>query len=225
MDFLGVVIVIVLITAFANDKKKKNRKNGIDEMNAEEAGRGQHNEKKDKSFNLGVENFVREMSQLANEAATKINDMNGGSYSRDAINAEEEYEAKRQKEIRDEESRREKALRMEEKKAELKKKKAAREKAEKAAKAKKANTGVKDKGAILERAIDGASEDFDDDNLVLDAGHHENCTEVHYTESEDLMKKVSDLMILGPNCSMSYERDFVAEGEKMVADFALEKIG
>lgn len=67
---------------------------------------------------------------------------------------------------------------------------------------------------ILARSARNAEESFERDTLKQEAGHHENCVEGHYEASEDLMKQVEDLIVLGPNCSMSYERDFVAEGEK-----------
>ena len=75
------------------------------------------------------------------------------------------------------------------------------------------------KGEILYRSTQNVKEKFDEDILVKEADHHDNCIEGHYEEAEELMKKVEDLMILGPNCNISYERDFVAEGEKMVSSF------
>ena len=70
---------------------------------------------------------------------------------------------------------------------------------------------------ILKRSTESVKEDFEKDDLVAEASHHEHCVQGHYEEEQDLMKKVEDLMIMGPNCNISYERDFVAEGEKMIS--------
>lgn len=70
---------------------------------------------------------------------------------------------------------------------------------------------------ILKRSTESVKEDFEKDKLVAEVGRHEHCVQGHYEDEENLMKIVEDLMIMGPNCSISYERDFVAEGEKMIS--------
>lgn len=75
------------------------------------------------------------------------------------------------------------------------------------------------KGDILERSNVAVAEDFDKDELKKDAGQHENCSIGHYEESPEFMQKVQDLMVMGPNCTISYERDFVAEGEQLISSF------
>ncbi len=74
-----------------------------------------------------------------------------------------------------------------------------------------------EKPVILEKSVKAVDEKFENDTLVQEAMKHEHCIQGHYEENQDLMKTVEDLMILGPNCSVSYERDFVAEGEKAVS--------
>ena len=69
---------------------------------------------------------------------------------------------------------------------------------------------------ILMRSVSNASEDFDDDTIKESADKHENCSAPHFEETEDFNKTVRDLIVFGPNCKMSYERDFIAEGEKML---------
>ncbi|MBE5906976.1 MAG: hypothetical protein E7277_09405 [Lachnospiraceae bacterium] len=72
-------------------------------------------------------------------------------------------------------------------------------------------------GDILDRSSQAVSEDFSQDQLKEESGKHEQCSIGHYEESEDSMKTVMDLMVMGPNCTISYERDFVAEGEKLIS--------
>lgn len=72
---------------------------------------------------------------------------------------------------------------------------------------------------IMERTTQNVQEDFSKDTLLMESDKHSFCVEGHYEEAEDYMKKVEDLMILGPNCSISYERDFVGEGEAYVSFF------
>ena len=69
---------------------------------------------------------------------------------------------------------------------------------------------------ILTRSVNNAREDFNDDSIKESADKHEACSAPHFEESEDLYKTVRDLMVFGPNCKMSYERDFIAEGERMI---------
>lgn len=72
------------------------------------------------------------------------------------------------------------------------------------------------KDSILERSSKAVEEDFSQDVLEMEKDKHENCTTGHYEESEEFMKKVQDLMVMGPNCSISYERDFIAEGDEFL---------
>lgn len=82
---------------------------------------------------------------------------------------------------------------------------------------KKADTKVKTfEEDILKRSVSNASEDFSDDSIKESADKHEMCSAPHFEETEDFNKTVRDLMVFGPNCKMSYERDFIAEGEKML---------
>ncbi|MGN0169670.1 MAG: hypothetical protein ACI39H_02790 [Lachnospiraceae bacterium] len=72
---------------------------------------------------------------------------------------------------------------------------------------------------ILSRSTQGVREDFGEDTLKKEADRHEFCVEGHYEQQKELLKTVEDLMVLGPNCTLSYERDFIAEGEKMIESF------
>lgn len=73
---------------------------------------------------------------------------------------------------------------------------------------------------ILKRAEKEAEEDFSMDALIEQAkkNQEENCAMgLHIQEdTRDLMKQVSDLIIMGPNCTLEYERDFVGEGQDML---------
>lgn len=69
---------------------------------------------------------------------------------------------------------------------------------------------------ILARSVHNAGEDFNDDTIRESADKHEYCSAPHFEETEDFNKTVRDLIVFGPNCNMSYERDFIAEGEKML---------
>ncbi|MBR5790047.1 MAG: hypothetical protein IKX99_08090 [Lachnospiraceae bacterium] len=69
---------------------------------------------------------------------------------------------------------------------------------------------------ILTRSVHNAGEDFNDDTIRESADKHEYCSAPHFEETEDFNKTVRDLIVFGPNCNMSYERDFIAEGEKML---------
>lgn len=69
---------------------------------------------------------------------------------------------------------------------------------------------------ILTRSLNNTSENFDDDSIKDVADKHEYCSAPHFEETEDFNKTVMDLIVFGPNCKMSYERDFIAEGEKML---------
>ncbi|MBQ9342470.1 MAG: hypothetical protein IJK13_02140 [Lachnospiraceae bacterium] len=100
-------------------------------------------------------------------------------------------------------------------------------KASKPAKAEKAPKKYKEKNAyktssgkfeedILTRSLNNTSENFDDDSIKDVADKHEYCSAPHFEETEDFNKTVMDLIVFGPNCKMSYERDFIAEGEKML---------
>lgn len=72
---------------------------------------------------------------------------------------------------------------------------------------------------IVKKSMQNVQEKFEEDVLVRDSEKHEHCIEGHYEENEDLIKRVEDLMVLGPNCTISYERDFVGEGEAFVSFF------
>lgn len=76
---------------------------------------------------------------------------------------------------------------------------------------------------ILKKSKEEVNEDFGYDIIRQAADKHDNCIEGHYEESADFMKTVQDLMVMGPNCSMSYERDFIAEGEKMLSGYVGDK--
>ena len=69
---------------------------------------------------------------------------------------------------------------------------------------------------ILARSVSNAGEDFNDDTIRESADKHEYCSAPHFEETEDFNKTVRDLIVFGPNCNMSYERDFIAEGERML---------
>lgn len=69
---------------------------------------------------------------------------------------------------------------------------------------------------ILTRSVHNAGEDFNDDTIRESADKHEYCSAPHFEETEDFNKTVRDLIVFGPNCNMSYERDFIAEGERML---------
>lgn len=76
---------------------------------------------------------------------------------------------------------------------------------------------------ILKKSKEEVNEDFGYDIIRQAADKHDNCIEGHYEESADFMKTVQDLMVMGPNCSMSYERDFISEGEKMLSGYVGDK--
>ena len=87
--------------------------------------------------------------------------------------------------------------------------------AQQAANAKKTST-KKFEEDILTRSVSNANEDFSDDVIKDSSDKHEYCSAPHFEETEDFNKTVQDLIVFGPNCKMSYERDFIAEGEKML---------
>ena len=63
--------------------------------------------------------------------------------------------------------------------------------------------------SYLENVADAYSgKNFKKGNLVSD----------EYFDKADLMKKVEDLIVLGPDTSLSFTRDFLAEGQKMLSE-------
>ena len=141
-----------------------------------------------------------------------------------------EMQRKRQREEeqqRRDEERQEKQRQLEKRQAELRKaqQELSRQKNAKQQKTHQGQTTADTytKEDILSRSAKDVNEDFGEDTLKKEAGRHEACVEGHYEQKGDLLKTVEDLMILGPNCTISYERDFVGEGEKMVESFKLER--
>lgn len=127
-----------------------------------------------------------------------------------------EAQKRQQQKLAYERAEQEKAKKREEERAKEQRRREIKEREERM---KKRKEKEERRGDILDRSNVAVAEDFDRDELKKDAGQHENCSLGHYEESEEFIKTVQDLMVMGPNCTISYERDFVAEGEALLSSF------
>ena len=77
--------------------------------------------------------------------------------------------------------------------------------------------------AILKRATENVSEnDGDELEQQMMAGAHELVNAIDIDSASELMHEVEDLMIMGYQANLPFERDFIAEGVAMLNGYELD---
>jgi hypothetical protein len=76
---------------------------------------------------------------------------------------------------------------------------------------------------ILKRAAENANEnDVDELEQQMMAGAHELVNAIDIDSTSELMHEVEDLMIMGYQANLPFERDFIAEGVAMLNGYELD---
>ena len=76
---------------------------------------------------------------------------------------------------------------------------------------------------ILKRATENVSEnDGDELEQQMMAGAHELVNAIDIDSASELMHEVEDLMIMGYQANLPFERDFIAEGVAMLSGYELD---
>ena len=76
---------------------------------------------------------------------------------------------------------------------------------------------------ILKRAAENVSEnDVDELEQQMMAGAHELVNAIDIDSTSELMHEVEDLMIMGYQANLPFERDFIAEGVAMLNGYELD---
>jgi len=76
---------------------------------------------------------------------------------------------------------------------------------------------------ILKRATENVSENAGDElEQQMMAGAHELVNAIDIDSASELMHEVEDLMIMGYQANLPFERDFIAEGVAMLNGYELD---